>query len=65
MRLFAPDLYRNFAIGFAVGALLIAGGTADQWAGHLESPARAAQMAHGSDLSAEEFLAAGPQGAAQ
>jgi hypothetical protein len=24
MRLFQPDLYRNFAIGFAVGAAIIA-----------------------------------------
>lgn len=65
MRLFAPDLYRNFAIGFAAGALLIAAATVDQWAGQIESPARAAELAHGSDMSADEFLAAGRQGAAQ
>ena len=43
MTLFSPDLYRNFALGFAAGALMVGAATVDQWAGELESPARAAQ----------------------
>ena len=43
MTLFSPDLYRNFALGFAAGALMVGAATADQWVGEIESPARAAQ----------------------
>ena len=43
MTLFAPDLYRNFAIGFAAGALMVAAAYSDEWASKLESPAVAAQ----------------------
>ena len=43
MTLFAPDLYRNFALGFAAGALIVAAVDVDQWASGLESPAVAAQ----------------------
>lgn len=43
MRLFAPDLYRNFGIGFAVGAALIAGATVDQWGGDITPAAQAAE----------------------
>lgn len=42
MTLFSADLYRNFALGFLAGALIVGASTADQWAGHIESPARAA-----------------------
>ncbi|MCU0946639.1 MAG: hypothetical protein MUF47_00090 [Porphyrobacter sp.] len=56
MRLFAPDLYRNFAIGFAVGAALIAGANVDQWGDNLASPARAAETAHAPGPDAAMFL---------
>jgi len=44
MRLFSADLFRNFAIGFVVGAALIAGVNAQSWGGELSSPAQAAEM---------------------
>jgi hypothetical protein len=43
MRLFAPDLYRNFAIGFVLGAVLIAGARVDEWGDQISSPAQAAE----------------------
>jgi hypothetical protein len=43
MRLFAPDLFRNFAIGFVLGAVLIAGTRVDQWGDQISSPAQAAE----------------------
>lgn len=58
MRLFAPDLYRNFAIGFAVGALLIAGASADSWGRELASPAQAAETPHTPGPDAAAFIAA-------
>lgn len=60
MRLFVPDLYRNFAIGFAVGAAMIAGATVDQWGNWVGSPARAAETAAPQQPSADYFIAAGP-----
>lgn len=41
MRLFAPDLFRNFGIGFALGALLIVVGANAQ--GSVAAPAQAAE----------------------
>jgi len=43
MRLFSSDLFRNFGIGFAAGAVLIAGANAEQWGGELASPAQASE----------------------
>lgn len=45
MRLFAPDLYRNFGLGFVLGALLIVGTDAEDWSAAVASPARAAEPA--------------------
>ncbi len=42
MKLFTADLYRQFAIGFLAGALIVGVATADQWADGIESPAQAA-----------------------
>ncbi|MGY6550665.1 MAG: hypothetical protein ACXIT4_02085 [Erythrobacter sp.] len=56
MRLFSSDLYRNFAIGFAVGGLLIAGANADQWAQDLAPPVHAADAAPAAGVSAESFI---------
>jgi hypothetical protein len=58
MRLFAPDLYRNFAIGFAVGAGLLAAASLDQWGTELASPARAAETLHTPGPDAEAFITA-------
>ncbi len=43
MRLFAPDLYRNFGLGFVLGALLIVGTDVEDWSNAVASPARAAE----------------------
>lgn len=43
MTLFTPDLFRNFAIGFALGGLVVGATTMGEWGGTLESPAQAAQ----------------------
>ncbi|MBV7258687.1 hypothetical protein [Erythrobacter crassostreae] len=42
MSLFAPDLYRNFALGFAVGAVIVGAATIGQWSDQISPPARAA-----------------------
>ena len=42
MTLFAPDLFRNFALGFAAGGFIVGLATFGAWAPHVESPARAA-----------------------
>lgn len=44
MTLFTSDLYRNFALGFAAGTLIVGAFTIDQWGPHLESPAQAAEL---------------------
>ncbi len=62
MRLFAPDLYRNFAIGFAIGAALVALTTAEQWGEGLAPAARAAEASPTAVPSVESFLASGQQG---
>lgn len=41
MGLFKPDLYRNLAIGFVIGAAVIGIASAPQWDGDLASPAQA------------------------
>jgi hypothetical protein len=44
MRLFSPDLFRNFGIGFALGAVLIVGANAEDWNSAVASPAQAAEL---------------------
>lgn len=61
MRLFAPDLYRNFTLGFALGAAVIGAATIDHWAGQLESPANAAETMPSQQLSADSFFIAQPE----
>ncbi len=53
MTLFTPDLYRNFALGFVGGALIVAANTADQWAQHIEAPAQAASPLEAPQPDAE------------
>jgi hypothetical protein len=57
MRLFSPELLRNFSIGFAIGALLIAGANAENWGGELSSPAQAATMPETLEPTAEFVIA--------
>lgn len=60
MRLFAPDLFRNFGIGFALGALLVVGASAREW-GTLAPPAQAAELAAtgaAADAPTAEFVIA-------
>jgi len=44
MRLFSSDLFRNFGIGFVLGAVLIVGANAEGWSGTVASPAQAAEL---------------------
>jgi len=44
MTLFTPDLYRNFWLGFGVGALMVGAATIGDWAPHLASPAYASEL---------------------
>lgn len=55
MTLFTPDLYRNFAIGFIAGGLLIGAATFDEWSDAIESPAQAAAPIEAPQPS-DEFL---------
>lgn len=59
MRLFSPDLFRNFGIGFVFGALLIAGANAERWSGEIAPAAQAAEMpAPAADAPTAEFVIA-------
>lgn len=60
MRLFSSDLFRNFGIGFVVGALLIVGANAETWGEKLSSPAQAAETLEAPAPSAEFVIA--PEG---
>ena len=44
MGLFKADLYRNFAIGFGAGALIVGAMTADNWKQEFDSRAHAAEL---------------------
>ena len=44
MTLFTPDLYRNIAIGFVLGAALVAGANIEAWSDELAPPAQAAEL---------------------
>jgi hypothetical protein len=59
MRLFTPDLFRNFGIGFVLGTALIVGAKAGEWDA-LGSPAQAAEVLR-ADAPAAEFVIA-PEG---
>lgn len=53
MGLFTPDLYRSFAIGFAIGAVMIGVNAAPDWTADLVSPAQAATTAQETGYIAE------------
>ena len=56
MRLFAPDLYRNFGIGFVAGAIALAFVSVDDWQGLDTDIAPAAQAAEAPQPSGEFVL---------
>jgi hypothetical protein len=61
MRLFSSDLFRNFGIGFVLGAVLIVGANAESWSGAVASPAQAAELnanTSGVPAPADEFVIA-------
>lgn len=65
MRLFAADLYRNFGIGFVLGAVLVVGANASSWGAAVASPAQAAELPQASARApaiSDEFVIAPPQG---
>lgn len=43
MPLFTPDLYRNFAFGFAAGALIVGALNFGAWSDQVSPPAQAAE----------------------
>ena len=53
MRLFSADLFRNFGIGFALGALLLVGANMQEPNGGVASPAQAAEVIKAPAPSAE------------
>jgi hypothetical protein len=59
MRLFSSDLFRNFGIGFLLGAVLIVGANAESRSGAVASPAQAAQR-HTAPLAALEAFVIAP-----
>jgi hypothetical protein len=61
MRLFSSDLFRNFGIGFVLGAVLIVGANAESWGGAMAAPARAAEIVQ-PPAPAAEFVIAPAEG---
>lgn len=57
MRLFSSDLFRNFGIGFVLGAVLILGANADSWSNGVAAPAQAAEMIEAPAPSGEFVIA--------
>jgi hypothetical protein len=57
MRLFSADLYRNFGIGFALGAMLVVGANAESWRSAVASPAQAAEP-YQTPAPADDFVIA-------
>lgn len=53
MRLFSADLFRNFGIGFAFGALLLFGANIQDRNGGVVSPAQAAEVIKTPEPTAE------------
>ena len=43
MKLFAPDLYRNFAIGFVAGAAILGFARFEDWSDQISPPAQASE----------------------
>lgn len=64
MRLLSSDLFRNFGIGFVLGAVLIVGANAEDWNAAVASPAQAAEMNAATSVPApaDEFVIAPSKG---
>ncbi|MEO1489923.1 MAG: hypothetical protein AAFR88_10880 [Pseudomonadota bacterium] len=59
MRFFSSDLYRHVAVGFVIGAALVAAANAQHWAGEIAPEAQAAPVlkaGHELIAPAPEFL---------
>jgi hypothetical protein len=61
MRLFSSDLFRNFGIGFVLGAVLIVGANAESWNSAVAAPAQAAEIVK-APAPAAEFVIAPSEG---
>lgn len=57
MRLFSPDLYRSFGIGFVLGAALIVAANTADGKGAVASPAQAAELVKVPAPTAEFVIA--------
>lgn len=55
MSLFTPDLYRQLALGFALGTALVAAANADTFVNEIDGPAQAAEVPQAPQPS-PEFL---------
>lgn len=59
MKFFNPDLYRHVAIGFVIGAVMVAAANAEHWTGEIAPAAQAApalRAGHEVFAPAPEFL---------
>ncbi len=57
MRFLSSDLFRNFGIGFVLGAVLIVGANAEDWSGAVASPAQTAEISQNPAPSGEFVIA--------
>lgn len=53
MTLFTPDLFRNFGIGFAIGAAFVGAATIGEWSDEISPPAQAAERLEAPQPSAD------------
>lgn len=59
MKLFAPDLYRNFGLGFIAGAAILAATSIDDWSqvgAEIAPAAQAAEAAYEPIEVSSEFI---------
>ena len=61
MRLFSSDLFRNFGIGFVLGAVLVVSANAEDW-GATGTPAQAAEVQTIVPAPSPEFVIAPTKG---
>ena len=57
MNLFAPDLFRNFAIGFVAGCLIVSVSSFDVIENTLDAPVNAATPVEAPQISGEFVIA--------
>jgi len=61
MRFLSSDLFRNFGIGFVLGAVLVVGANAEDWDA-TGTPAQAAEVQPTAPAPAPEFVIAPSEG---